>query len=235
MDATTFDGMSRQLGSVSTRRSMLRLLGGAAAVGTILAAGSDSLARKKLNGNGNGNGNGREQVSAQGKAKGKKITICYQNQTKLVKKSKLGNFPGATKGACPTGGGNGGGGNSGGGGGGQQPIVCSRWIISGGPSQTDKIVADDDLLISNMSQGGSAVLNDMNGSASTLSAVVFDAKVGDQLRIYGYDRGGCRSLSPLWLHCQATGQKRQLFGGYSGVNCSYNVGGFVEEFREVFV
>lgn len=226
MDATTFDGISRNLGSVSSRRGFVRLLGGAAAVGAVLAAGTDTLAQGK------GHHKGRDQVSAQGKGKGKKITICYLNQTRTVKKSKLGNFPGATRGACP-GGGNGGGGNPGGGGG--EPVVCSRWIISGGPNQTDKIVADDDLLISNMSQGGSAVLNDMNGSASTLSAVVFDAKVGDQLRIYGYDRGGCRSLSPLWLHCQATGQKRQLFGGYSGVNCNYNVGGFVEEFRDVFV
>ena len=226
MDATTFDGISRNLGSVSTRRGFARLLGGAAAMGALLATGSDSLARGK------GNRKDREQVSAQGKGKGKgkKITICYQGQTKLVKKSKLGNFPGATRGACP-----GGGGNPNGGGGEPQPVVCSRWILSGGPNQTDTIVVDDDLGIYNLSQGGKGIISEFDGRASTLAPAHFDAKVGDQLRIYGYDRGGCRSLSPLWLHCLATGQKRQLFKGYAGVNCNYQVGGFVEEFRDVFV
>jgi hypothetical protein len=33
----------------------------------------------------------------------------------------------------------------------------------------------------------------------------------------------------------ASGKSRQLFGGYAGVNCNYSVGGFVEEFRDVFV
>jgi hypothetical protein len=194
--------------------------------GLALTTGEQSQAKGKHRGKARSQG----QVTAQGR--GKKITICYQGQTRVIKKSKLGNYPGATRGACPPPPGGGGGGT---GGGGQQPAVCSRWIISGGPNQTDKIVVDDDLGIWNMSQGGAGILNDFDARSSTLSPVVFDAKVGDQLRIYAYDRGGCRSLSPLWLHCSATGKSRQLFNGYNGTNCNYSVGGFVEEFRDVWV
>lgn len=215
MDATTFDGISRNLGSVSTRRGFVRLLGGAAAVGTILAAGSESQARK-------GHGQGREQVTAQGKGKGKKITICYQNQTKLVKKSKIGNFPGATRGACPAGGGNPGGG-------GQPPQACTRWILSGGPSQSAKIAVDDDLGVYNLSQGGAGIISEFDRKASLISPAVFDANVGDRINIVGYDNGGCRSLSELWLHCVATGESRKVYGGFNGGSCSYGTGTFVNQ------
>jgi hypothetical protein len=214
METVVFDGIAREIGSVSTRRRFFRLLGGAAALGAGAAVSGNGLAR--------------------GKSGGKKITICYQGQTRTVKKSKLDRFPGATRGACPPGGGNGGGSGGGGNGGGNQP-ACTRWILSGGPNQTDKIVIDDDLGIYNLNQGGAGILNDWDGKSSWLSPVVFDAKIGDKLRISALDRGGCRSLSPLWLHCLATGQKRQVFAGYSGVNCNYQSGTFVYETFEVWV
>lgn len=222
MDMVVFDGITRDMSEVSSRRGFFRLLGGAAAIGAGLAVSGNSLAK--------GKGRGQAAVTAQGKG-GKKIAICYGGQTRTVKKSKLANFPGATKGVC-AGGGNGGGNT---GGGNPQPVVCSRWIISGGPSQTDKIGADDDLSIYNLSQGGAGILNDGDRKSNPLSPVVFDAAIGNKLNIVGYDGGGCRSLGQLWLHCVATGQKRQVFAGYSGANCNYGAGTFVNETFEVWV
>lgn len=218
MDATTFDGISRNLGSVSSRRCFVRLLGGTAAVGAVLVAGTDTLARGKRN----SRGRDRDQVSAQGKGKGKKITICYLNQTKTVKKSKLGNFPGAIRGACPAGGGNPGGG-------GQPPTACTRWIISGGPSQTAKISADDDLGVYNLSRGGAGIISEFDRKASVISPAVFDANVGERINIVGYDAGGCRSLSELWLHCVETGASRKVYAGYNGGGCGYGAGTFVNQ------
>ena len=212
MDATTFDGISRNIGTVSTRRGFVRLLGGAAAVGAVVAAGTDTLARGK------GHGKGREQVSAQGKGKGKKVVICYLNQTKTVKKSKLGNYPGATKGACPAGGTPGGGGT---------PVRCTTFILSGGPNQSDPILIDDDGSILNVT-ASRYLVNDVSGAASPTYPVLFDGQIGDKLRIRGTDWGGCRSFSPLWVHCLATGQKRQIFTGYSGANCTYPKGDFLD-------
>jgi hypothetical protein len=223
MDATTFDGISRNLGSVSTRRGFVRLLGGAASVGAVLAAGTDALARNKRN------SKGHDEVGAQGKRKRKKITICYLNKTKRVKKSKLGNFPGATRGACPAGGGNQGG-NQGGGnqGGGEQPAApCTRWILSGGPSQTAKISVDDDLGVYNLSRGGTGIINEFDRKASVISPTIFEANVGDRINIVAYDGGGCRSLSELWLHCLETGASRKVYAGFNGGHCSYGAGTFV--------
>jgi hypothetical protein len=211
MDAMTFDGISRNLGSVSTRRSFARLLGGAAVLGAVLTTGEESQARGKSH------GKGREQVSAQGK--GKKVTICYQNQTRTVKKKGyLNKYPGATKGACPTGGTPGGGG---------QPVRCTTFILSGGPNQSDPITIDDDGSILNVT-ASKFLVNDTNGRASPTYPVLFDAQIGDKLRIRGTDLGGCRSFSPLWVHCLATGQKRQIFTGYSGANCTYPKGDFLD-------
>lgn len=214
MEATTFDGISRNIGSVSTRRGFVRLLGGAAALGAALAAGDDSQARGK------GHSKGREQVSAQGK--GKKVTICYQTQTRTVKKKGyLDKYPGATRGACPAGG------NPGGGG--QPPQACTRWIISGGPGQTDKIAADDDLGVYNLSRGGSGIISEFDRKASLISPAVFDANVGERINIVGYDAGGCRSLSEMWLHCVATGASRKVYGGFNGGGCGYSAGTFVNQ------
>src|SRR4051794_9680603 len=47
MQAGAFDGIAQALGIVSTRRSCVRLLAGAAALGTGLALGGDSLAKPK--------------------------------------------------------------------------------------------------------------------------------------------------------------------------------------------
>jgi hypothetical protein len=214
MEATTFDGISRNLGSVSTRRGFARLLGGAAVLGAALAS-EESQARGKRH------DKGREQVSAQGKGKGKKITICYQNQTRTVKKKGyLNKFPGATRGACQAGGGNPGGG-------GQQPQACTSFVLSGGPNQTDPITIDDDGSILNVTTGKFLVI-DNNGMASPLNPVIFNGQVGNVLRVRGTDWGGCRSFSPLWVHCLATGQKRQIFTGYSGSGCAYTKGDFLD-------
>jgi hypothetical protein len=100
MKATTFDGISRNLSAISTRRSVFRLLGGAAAVGALAAVGLSE--------------------ESQAKKKAAKITICYQGQTRQAPKRGWQNrFPGATRGACSAGsdtGGTGTGGSSTGGG-----------------------------------------------------------------------------------------------------------------------
>jgi hypothetical protein len=44
--------------------------------------------------------------------------------------------------------------------------------------------------------------------------VTFTAQVGDTLSVLAKDvNAACRSLSPLWLHCASTGQKRMLYAG----------------------
>ena len=213
MDATTFDGISRTLGTVSTRRSFARLLGGAAVLGVALASGEDSQAR------GTHHGKRRDQVSAQGK--GKKITICYQNQTRSVKKKGYQTkFPGATKGACPTGGGTPGGGTP-------PPQTCTAYLLSGGPNPKDPIVIDDDGSILNVTSG-KFLLIDTNGMASSHNPIFDPGQIGDKLRLRGTDYGGCRSFSPLWVHCVNTGQKRQIFTGYSGSGCANPKGEFLD-------
>ena len=207
MDATTFDGISRNLGAVSTRRSFARLLGGAAVLGAVLSS-EESQAR------GRGHGQGRDQVGAEGR-RGKKITICYQTQTRSVKKKGYQTkFPGATKGACPA---------PGNPGGGQPPQPCTTFILSGGPNQSDPITIDDDGSILNVTTGKFLII-DNNGMAGPLNPVVFPGQVGNVLRVRATDWGGCRSFSPLWVHCLATGAKRQLFTGYSGAGCAYTRG-----------
>ena len=128
MQAPIFDGITRELGAVSTRRTFMRLFGGAAAMGAVtLVAGGETQAKSR--------GRNQGQVSAQGKGKKPKITICYQNQTRTVKKKGYQSaYPGATVGACTvppppdkT-----------------EPVVCTSWILSGGsdpttPTRTDLV------------------------------------------------------------------------------------------------
>ena len=164
MNTVAFDGLVQELGNVSTRRGIFRLLGGVAAVGTGLAvtANDEILAKSRGKASRNrGRGNSHDDVSAQGK--GKKITICFQNQTLSAKKKKYqSKYPGATVGSCPVvnGGGtnNGGGGN---GGGTQQPVACTNFILSGGPNQTDPISIDDDGSIHHVEAPSSCSLTTM--------------------------------------------------------------------------
>ena len=197
------------MGEVSTRRSVFRLLGGAAALsaGLALTAREESLGKSRAKSQGKARSAGRDRagasVTAQGRG-GKKITICYQGQTRTVKKSKLGNYPGATRGACP-----------GGPGGGPQPVVCTTHVLSGGPNPSDPITIDDDGSILNVTTG-KFLLIDNNGQASSHSPVFSPGKVGDLLRVRATDYGGCRSFSPLWMHCLETGQSKKVFSGDSG-------------------
>jgi len=214
MNTVVFDGIVREMGEVSTRRSFTRLLGGAVALGTGLALGGESLAKGKSHGKAQAQGKAKSagQVAAQGKKK--TITICYQNQTRTVKKKGYQTkYPGATLGPCPAGP--------------MQTAACTNWIISGGPNQSDPIMIDDDGSILNVTTGTFLVI-DNNGQAGPVNPVVFNGKVGDVLRVRATDWGGCRSFSPLWVHCLATGQKKQLFTGYSGAGCSYPKGEFLD-------
>jgi hypothetical protein len=206
MQATTFDGITRQLGEVATRRSVFRLLGGAAlSAGIVLGAGGESLAKGKSKGHGGNHAQAHGQASAEGK-KSKKVTICYQTQTRSVKKQGWQKkYKGATLGPCPV--------NPGGQ---TQPAACTSWILSGGPNPGDSIVVDDDLVIDHYVAGGQiyTLFRDRDKQANTLQPIKFKAFVGDTLRIGAYDENpACRSLSPLWLHCATTGEKRQVFAG----------------------
>ena len=75
---------------------------------------------------------------------------------------------------------------------------------------------------------GKFLVIDNNGMAGPLNPVIFNGKVGDVLRVRATDWGGCRSFSPLWVHCLATGQKNQIFSGYSGAGCAYTKGEFLD-------
>jgi hypothetical protein len=226
MHGTAFDGITRQLGEVATRRSAFRLLGGAAlSAGLVLGAGGESLARDK-------NARGRNHARAQGQTgaeakKGKRVTICHQNQTRQVKKKGWQKkFPGATLGPCPASPG-----------GQTQPAACTSWILSGGPDQGDRILVDDDLIIDHYIQGSGPfeLFHERDKKASSVPAISFRAQVGDTLRVGAYDaQTSCRSLSPLWLHCATTGQKRQIFAGNNdGCAPGRTAGYFVMEFIEV--
>jgi hypothetical protein len=192
MKAMAFDGIARELGEASTRRSFFRLLGGAAAVGAGLALTTGDQTRAK--GKDRDKARSQGQVMAQGK--GKKVTICYRNKTRKVKKKGYRTkYPGATLGPCPK----------------TQPVVCSSWVLSGGASVSTPIVVDDDLQVM---LNGLVIGDDNNGLASTLPPLPFTAQVGDTLAVIARDaQASCRSLSPLWLHCATTGQKRQLSPG----------------------
>ena len=222
MQAPVFDGITRELGERPSRRGVMRLLGGAAAMGAVgLVVGSDAEAKRR--------GRNQGQVTAEGRGKKPKITICYQGQTLTVKKKRYQQtYPGATVGPCPI---TGGGGTTQGGGGstqgGQQP-ACTTWIISGGPNPTDKIHADDDLNILRNSPAES-ILSDGDGKSGPLNPVEFEAKVGEVLIAQAYDAGGCRSLSPLWLHCKATGQKREVFTGLASPHCKFGPDFFIDQ------
>jgi hypothetical protein len=200
MNTAVFDGIAREMGGVSTRRSFFRLFGGAAALSAGLALGGSSLAKGKSHGkskaHSEGRAHGRSAVAAQRRGGAKKITICFQNQTLTIKKSKLGNFPGATRGAC-----------------GKQNGVCTSWILSGGADPNASIVVDDDLQV--MVNGTVLQPEDKDGMASTLAPFKFTANPGASLGIVARDANpAARSLSPLWLHCATKpDQKRQLFAG----------------------
>jgi hypothetical protein len=202
MKAVAFDGITRELGEVATRRSVFRILGGAALSAGLVGAGGESLARGKNKSDARGGNQARPQGQAQAEGKkGKKVTICFQNQTRTVKKKGWQQkFPGATLGACAA----------------TQPVACTSWILSGGPNPVDRIVVDDDLVIDHYVDGGQVytLFRDRDKQASSLQPIRFKAFVGDTLRIGAYDENpACRSLSPLWLHCATTGQKRQVFAG----------------------
>jgi hypothetical protein len=210
MKALQFDGITRELGDHATRRGFFRLLGGAAALsaGLVLTTQDDSLAknRGKQHGQHHGKqqGSGRASVAAQRRGGGgggagasKKITICFKEQTRKIKKSKLGNFPGATRGACVA----------------KPQVVCTSWVLSGGPDPNTSIAVDDDLQV--MVNGVVLQPTDNNKQASQLAPLRFTANPGDSLGIVATDANpAARSLSPLWLHCATTpAQKRQLFAG----------------------
>ena len=114
MKTMAFDGIVWEMSEVSTRRGVFRLLGGAAAMSAGLVLGGESLAKgknhgkAKVQGHGQARGKGKGAVQTQGK-KGAKITICYQTQTRTVKKKGYQKkYPGATgwflpRGAAATG------------------------------------------------------------------------------------------------------------------------------------
>ena len=199
MKAMVLDGITREMGELSTRRGFFRLLGGAATVGAGLAltTGEQTEAKRKspdkIRTQGKTGNEG--QVTAQ--RRGKKITICYKDKTRQVqKRSWQEKYPGATRGRCP---------NS------PQQADCNSWILSGGPSVSTPIVVDDDLQVM---LNGLVIGDDSNGKASSLPPLSFVAQVGDTLGIIARDsQASCRSLSPLWLHCATTGKKRQLTPG----------------------
>ena len=49
-----------------------------------------------------------------------------------------------------------------------------------------------------------------------MAASSTSGKVGDLLRVRATDYFGCRSFSPLWMHCLETGQSKKVFSGDSG-------------------
>lgn len=90
-------------------------------------------------------------------------------------------------------------------------VECRQWVLSGGQGLGDKIGIDDDLLIT---LNGQNLLVDTDKVANLHAPISFPAKVGDTISVVATDTNpACRSLSPLWLHCQTSGKRRQLTNG----------------------
>jgi hypothetical protein len=88
---------------------------------------------------------------------------------------------------------------------------CEEWILSGGEDPAALIHVDDDLRVD---LNGDTIFNDQDTFADQHPPIAFAAAVGDELRVVATDKQPpCRSLSPLWLHCPASGLSRQLFAG----------------------
>jgi hypothetical protein len=88
---------------------------------------------------------------------------------------------------------------------------CTEWILSGGEDPAAPISVDDDLRVD---LNGDTIFNDQDNFADNHPPIAFPAAVGDELRVVATDKQQpCRSLSPLWLHCPASGLSRQLFAG----------------------
>ena len=184
--------------------------------GMVLMTHAESSAKSKHHGKAKSQAHGNVRAAG----KGKKLTICVNGQTRTIPKKQLANFPGATKGACPT--------DT------QQPVACTSWIISGGADRTTPISVDDDLQIM---VNGVNVLNDTNGMAQNITPVAFTAQVGQSMGVIARDANpACRSLSPLWLHCATSTQKRQLFAGNNdGCAAGRTAGTFVSEVYTISV
>jgi len=89
--------------------------------------------------------------------------------------------------------------------------ICKSWILSGGPSATAQLSVDDDLRIT---LNGVNILSDANTMADNLPPAPFAGKLGDSLAVIATDtNAACRSVSPIWLHCATSGEKRQLSAG----------------------
>lgn len=90
------------------------------------------------------------------------------------------------------------------------PASCERFLISAGPSKTDRFKhIDDDLFIELLPAGGNPRVlfkddndapNGPGGSHPTVDP--FTAEVGDRIRIVARNEeaGGCE-LDAIWLHC----------------------------------
>jgi hypothetical protein len=161
MKEAAFDGISREFGSVSTRRGFLRLLGGVAAVAAVGAVAPAHAKRKKC----------RRPCNSEEKCvRGKCVPI-----------------------------------------GRPQNAVCRQWVLSGGQGTNDPIAVDDDLRVT---LNGNVILDNADKMAGNVPAVRFTASPGDSLGVVATDvYASCRSLSPLWLHCETSGKRRQLSPG----------------------
>src|SRR3954471_2661194 len=82
MKSVMFDGITRNLSDVSTRRSFVRLIGGAAAMGAGLVLTHQAEASAKGKGHGTAKSQAHGTVRAAGK--GKKLTICVNGVTRTI-------------------------------------------------------------------------------------------------------------------------------------------------------
>jgi hypothetical protein len=84
----------------------------------------------------------------------------------------------------------------------------SDLVLSGGPSAADLLGVDDDLsIVLSKVEGPSgrlrvrqSLLEDADQRARSLAPIPFQARNGDDLVIVARNAGGCRALSPLYLH-----------------------------------
>jgi hypothetical protein len=118
---------------------------------------------------------------------------------------------------------------------------CERFLISAGPSKTDRFKhIDDDLFIELLPAGGNPKVlfkddnNAPNGPGGSHPTVdPFTAKIGDRIRIVARNEvaGGCE-LDAIWLHClEGKGGSVKLLDAVTPKECKKNadtVGVFVD-------